>query len=454
MSDTQGTSGHGVGDRADYYSKWDKFAEEANEETVAEENAAKEASDAALGINRHPRSEAEKKDREKHEQLKKMKEMWKRRGELEEQQKMVLENVNGEQRSLTPADLGGKRVLTIKNCENSELVLEPSLGKLIKIFVEDCKDLTVDLRTTFITSHLECAHCEGFKLRIQAPLNTLQLDLCSDVEVTMAPGIAQPCFGRPGFADYAPAQPRVVHAGVTNLSISAQRSGGGDIPNAPSGASYVDLVERTATESDVTAGTPAEEVQFITQLIPNGSEFETERLVRVGERMLTTRELRDEQEIAPVVNSNIVEAGTTEGAMATAQRRKEEGNEAFKQREYMQAMALYTMAIDAAPPAACEASEENQGKPLAAVCRCNRAACFLKLGQHEKALEDADECIAMAPAFAKGHFRKGMALHAMQRHSEAMPHLLKARDLAPKDNSIKEAIKFCEFRAREQMKGN
>eukprot|EP00975_Prorocentrum_lima_P065526 12903980-Prorocentrum_lima.AAC.1 len=66
------------------------------------------------------------------------------------------------------------------------------------------------------------------------------------------------------------------------------------------------------------------------------------------------------------------------------------------------------MAIESAPQEAFEATPENNGKPLVAVCRANRAACFLKLGQPEKALEDAEECTRLAPTFVKGHFRLGM----------------------------------------------
>ena len=46
----------------------------------------------------------------------------------------------------------------------------------------------------------------------------------------------------------------------------------------------------------------------------------------------------------------------------------------------------------------------------------NRAACSLKLGQPESALEDAKRCSDLNPNFVKGFFRQGLALHALERY--------------------------------------
>ena len=47
------------------------------------------------------------------------------------------------------------------------------------------------------------------------------------------------------------------------------------------------------------------------------------------------------------------------------------------------------------------------------------AACFLKLGLPEKALEDADKCLSLQPDFVKGRFRRGVALVGLNRFQEA-----------------------------------
>lgn len=40
----------------------------------------------------------------------------------------------------------------------------------------------------------------------------------------------------------------------------------------------------------------------------------------------------------------------------------------------------------------------------------NRSYCFDRLGQYEKALQDADIAISLAPEWPKGYFRRGRAL--------------------------------------------
>ena len=48
--------------------------------------------------------------------------------------------------------------------------------------------------------------------------------------------------------------------------------------------------------------------------------------------------------------------------------------------------------------------------------------------------------------YAKAHFRRGLALHALGRYREALPELGKARDLEPKNAQVADAIRFAEMR--------
>ena len=45
----------------------------------------------------------------------------------------------------------------------------------------------------------------------------------------------------------------------------------------------------------------------------------------------------------------------------------------------------------------------------------NRSACFLKLGDHGRALEDAAAAAGFDDTYAKAHFRRGLALRALGR---------------------------------------
>eukprot|EP00913_Durusdinium_trenchii_P031664 g29651.t2 len=61
----------------------------------------------------------------------------------------------------------------------------------------------------------------------------------------------------------------------------------------------------------------------------------------------------------------------------------------------LRAAALYTLALETAP---------EMGSVWA-----NRAQCWLKLGDHEKALADAKKCSEVEPSNPKGWFRQGMS---------------------------------------------
>ena len=63
-----------------------------------------------------------------------------------------------------------------------------------------------------------------------------------------------------------------------------------------------------------------------------------------------------------------------------------------------------------------------------------------------RALEDAAAAAGFDDTYAKAHFRRGLALHALGRYREALPELGKARDLEPKNAQVADAIRFAEMR--------
>ena len=44
----------------------------------------------------------------------------------------------------------------------------------------------------------------------------------------------------------------------------------------------------------------------------------------------------------------------------------------------------------------------------------NRSYCYDRMGQYEKALQDADVAISLAPDWPKGYFRRGRALAGLK----------------------------------------
>ncbi|OCF38498.1 stress-induced-phosphoprotein 1 [Kwoniella heveanensis CBS 569] len=92
--------------------------------------------------------------------------------------------------------------------------------------------------------------------------------------------------------------------------------------------------------------------------------------------------------------------------MSDAATIKAEANKAFSAKDYVTAAKLYSDAIAIDP--------ENH------VLYSNRSAS--KAGQKDwaGALEDAEKCIELSPSFAKGHARKGAALHGLRQYPEAV----------------------------------
>lgn len=102
------------------------------------------------------------------------------------------------------------------------------------------------------------------------------------------------------------------------------------------------------------------------------------------------------------VAANIKELSRTkapEGKEA-AMRFKDHGNKVFGNGENMKAARFYTQAI--------------QLDPSNHVFYSNRSACFFNQGQYKTAYFDACRCIALAPQWPKGYFRKAATEQALK----------------------------------------
>jgi stress-induced-phosphoprotein 1 len=104
---------------------------------------------------------------------------------------------------------------------------------------------------------------------------------------------------------------------------------------------------------------------------------------------------------------------------------KTKGNDAFKVKNYREAIDWYTKAIDLDP------SSEASGALYS-----NRAASFTGLNEFNKALDDANNCIRVRPDWLKGHFRKGVALEALNRLDEAQRAFQDALKTEPANEEV------------------
>jgi tetratricopeptide (TPR) repeat protein len=84
---------------------------------------------------------------------------------------------------------------------------------------------------------------------------------------------------------------------------------------------------------------------------------------------------------------------------------KKKGNDAFKERNWEDAIKNYNKAITLDP--------EN------AAYYSNRSAAWSSKGNHESALADADRCLSRDPSFTKAYSRKGKALYDMGKIDDA-----------------------------------
>mmetsp|Transcript_4266 Transcript_4266/g.6029 ORF Transcript_4266/g.6029 Transcript_4266/m.6029 type:complete len:404 (+) Transcript_4266:86-1297(+) len=385
--------------------KWDKVAREVVADVIAEADKEIKENDAALGLDRAPLSAAEADDQIAHQELKEVRKKWNEREAAEQAIKLVVTRIDEEATvELRPEDFtDGKRVAALYGCMRTKIRLTPALSEvLIKLFIEDCEDLEVLLDCSLTTSFVDVSRCKRVNIIVNQKLHTIQCDLSENIIISWASANL--------FDAAQPEGPRIYHAGCKKLCINA-------------GAN------RSITNDDDCTD---KEQQFLTHLIDN--TLITEKIIVSGDsgRLLgaTQRDLDQEQ-------TRLERQASRQAEQNQVQIERNKGNDAFSKREYTQAILHYTLALDA--------STETAAKDKA-VLLANRAACWLKLGHPDKALTDATQAVDLDPDYPKAYFRKGLALHALQRYKDALPVLGTAQKLEPKNKQVAEAIRFAEMR--------
>lgn len=101
---------------------------------------------------------------------------------------------------------------------------------------------------------------------------------------------------------------------------------------------------------------------------------------------------------------------------------KRQADEAFKNQDYLNASVFYTQALKL---------DNFDAKLLS-----NRSLCWLRMGDGQRAYEDATECKKLRPKWAKSHYRQGAALMVMKEYDSAYCSLSRASELDPESEEV------------------
>lgn len=123
--------------------------------------------------------------------------------------------------------------------------------------------------------------------------------------------------------------------------------------------------------------------------------------------------------------------GAGSGEKGAAERAKEDGNEQFRSGKYEEAIRAYSVGID-----------KDRYGPVTHLLFSNRAMCWLKLQEFDKAVEDATSSLDLNRTYFKAYYRRALARRAKGMLKEARGDLETVLAFAPNDadtiNELKE----------------
>ena len=118
---------------------------------------------------------------------------------------------------------------------------------------------------------------------------------------------------------------------------------------------------------------------------------------------------------------------------------KAKGNDAFKAKQYPEAIDWYTKAIEVDPN--CEA---------AGALYSNRAASYTALGKFQEAIADGDACARVRPNWLKGYFRKAVALESLGKLDEALKAYDESLKTEPNNEEVQTKINNLRLQIKER----
>ncbi|KAI4736649.1 TPR-like protein [Aureobasidium sp. EXF-12298] len=123
-------------------------------------------------------------------------------------------------------------------------------------------------------------------------------------------------------------------------------------------------------------------------------------------------------------------------------RTKEEGNSYFKSGKYEQAVETYTSALEIDP--------QNRGTNSKILQ--NRALCYTKLKEWQKAIEDCERALKLDPSYTKARKTKAKALGESGNWEEAVKELKAIAESNPEEPGIAKEVRNAELELKKSKR--
>ena len=124
-------------------------------------------------------------------------------------------------------------------------------------------------------------------------------------------------------------------------------------------------------------------------------------------------------------------------AAARADALKGEGNALLASSKYSLAAEKYTEALEISP--------------TSAIIYSNRAMVYIKMESYGLAIADAEEAIAIDPAYIKAYYRRGSANYALGKYKIAQRDFREVCKRKPQDKDARAKLKECEKQVKEAL---
>ena len=123
-------------------------------------------------------------------------------------------------------------------------------------------------------------------------------------------------------------------------------------------------------------------------------------------------------------------------------RTKEEGNNAFKAKDYRRAIELYTQALEVDP-----SNKDMNSKILQ-----NRAQAYSNLKEYQSTIDDCTEALRLDPGYVKALRVRAKAYGAADQWEEAVRDYKSVAEKNPAEKGIQEEIRRAEFELKKAQR--